>query len=176
MSSAMANDHETEDGTPIKIERMKRAQAKLVHRLLHEVISHLSYYNLRARREELAKYTVKELLLMRNEDKDSIIVAHYGGLLAGFCISRYDDGIIWLSWFGVSKQWRGKGVGSALVARLEATVLQRKCHKIWCDTRTSNKASAKVLKNSGFERICKIEQHWYGQDFYLWQKYIRRES
>jgi ribosomal protein S18 acetylase RimI-like enzyme len=173
MSSAMANDHESEYGTQIKVERMRCAQAKLVRRLMHEVISHLSYYNLRARREELAKYTAKELFLMREEDKDSIIVAHCGGLLAGFCISRYDDGVIWLSWFGVSKEWRGKGVGSALIAGLEATVLQRKCHKIWCDTRTSNKASVNVLKNSGFKRICKLEHHWYGQDFYLWQKYIR---
>ena len=36
ISSAMANDRESENGTQIKVERMKRAQAKLVRRLMGE--------------------------------------------------------------------------------------------------------------------------------------------
>jgi ribosomal protein S18 acetylase RimI-like enzyme len=157
---------------PIKVGRMKRSESGAVAHLIRKVISRLNYYNVQARREELAKYTRAELLRMQTEDGDSILVAHVGGCLAGFCLSWYDDGVIWLSWFGVDGIWREKGIGAALLEALESTVRRRKCHKMWCDTRTENLKSQKSLKMAGFKRICELERHWYGQDFYLWQKLV----
>ena len=151
---------------------MKRSEAAAVSHLILTVISQLEYYNARARREELAKYTEAELLRMQSEDSDSVLVAHMGDGLAGFCLSLYDDGVIWLAWFGVECQWREKGIGTALLAALECTVRGRRCHKMWCDTRTVNLKSQKTLKKAGFKRICELERHWYGQDFYLWQKLV----
>ena len=156
----------------IKVVRMKPSSAKVVASLFQQVVSGLGYYNLRARREELAKYTELELKKMRAEDEDSILVAMLGGRAVGFCFSRYDDGLIWLSWFGILKDCRGMGFGSALLEALQQTVRRRRCHKLWCDTRTSNLASQRLLKKFSFRRICKLENHWYSQDFYLWQKPI----
>jgi ribosomal protein S18 acetylase RimI-like enzyme len=156
----------------IKVGQMKRSEAPAASQLIRRVISRLNYYNARARREELAKYTHAHLLRMQSEDSDSILVAHIGECLAGFCLSRYDDGVIWLSWFGVDGVWRQKGIGTALLEALESTVRCRKCHKMWCDTRTVNLKSQKSLKKAGFKRICELERHCYGQDFYLWQKLV----
>lgn len=151
---------------------MKLASAKLVNNMIRQVVSRLEYYNHRARREELNKYTTNELIKMRAEDPDSVLIASLEGQPVGFCLSRYDDGVIWLSWFGVLSDCRGFGIGSALLETLQRTVRRRKCHKLWCDTRTENVASQNLLKKFGFRRICKLKKHWYGQDFYLWQKLV----
>jgi ribosomal protein S18 acetylase RimI-like enzyme len=109
---------------------------------------------------------------MTAEDRDSVLLACCGKETIAFCLNKYDDGVIWLSWFGVAENWRGNGVGAMLLKELEKTVAVRDCHKIWCDTRVSNRISQRVLQKAGYERICKLKRHWYGQDFYLWQKFI----
>jgi ribosomal protein S18 acetylase RimI-like enzyme len=128
---------------------------------------------MQARRVELSKYTQAGLAEMQAENENSVLIATLGKRAVGFCLSRYDDGVIWLSWFGVLSDCRRMGVGAALLEALERTVRRRKCHKIWCDTRTTNLPSQRLLKRVGFRRICKLAKHWYGQDFYLWEKFVR---
>lgn len=149
---------------------MKAEDAQETAELLDRVVSSLDYYNERARREELAKYTKTQLLQIIQEEPDAVLVARWSGKIVGFCISYYDDGLIWLSWFGVDDACRGQGVGRTLLEALEATAGRRHAHKIWCDTRVPNEKSARVLVAAGFQRLTMLKNHWYGQDFYLWEK------
>ena len=135
-----------------------------------EVISTLGYYNERARKEEIAKYTSPKLEDLAADDPDAVFVAYAHEEPIGFCISRYDDGLIWLSWFGVKNGHRRVGVGTALLRAMIGTVRRRQCHKVWCDSRTSNKESEIVLGQAGFRKICEVKNHWYGQDFFLWER------
>lgn len=134
------------------------------------VIQPLQYYNDRARAEEIAKYSPDNLLLLTKEDPDSVLVATANGEPVGFCISRYDDGLIWLSWFGTKAEFRKLGVGRKLLQALDGTVRGRRAHKIWCDTRVDNLASQSVLEESGFKRIASFTNHWYGHDYFIWEK------
>src|SRR6266404_3727292 len=156
----------------VKVCRLTPALTRSTSELIRQLISTLSYYNDRARREESLKYVPAKLRAMTREDRDSVLLARYDKRTVGFCLSRYDDGVIWLSWFGVLQDWRGHGVGAKLLKALEKTVIARKCHKIWCDTRVSNHISQLALRQAGYTRIAKLRYHWYGQDFYLWQKLI----
>lgn len=139
--------------------------------LMHDVIRPLAYYNERARRAELSKYSAGGLRALIAEDPQSVLVARAAGGLTGFCVSRFDDGTIWLSWFGTAAHARGRGVGAALLAALANTVPSRNAHKIWCDSRVDNMESAAVLERFGFRRIATLTNHWYGQDFFLWEWY-----
>jgi ribosomal protein S18 acetylase RimI-like enzyme len=141
--------------------------------LFKEVVAALPYYNEIAKKSEMAKYSPELLLESITDDPDSVLVAKIEGKLAGFCLSRDDDGLIWLSWFGVHDSYRRRGIGSALLQKLEDTVRNRKSHKIWCDCRTENSASKVVLKNCGYRQICTVQNHWYGQDFILWEKFVK---
>lgn len=150
---------------------MRADEAQQVAMMIRNAIEPLDYYNDRARGEEMAKYRAEGLLAMSHEDADSILLARSGEDLLGFCLSRYDDGVVWLSWFGVAEAHRGKGIGRLLLDALAATLPKRRSHKIWCDTRTNNVRSQRVLTEAGFRQIARIDNHWYGQDFFLWEWY-----
>ena len=82
--------------------------------------------------------------------------------------------IIPFGWSGLVfvEQYRGQRLSYLLLNELDKTVLLRNCHKIWCDSRTANKTSAHILGTHGYNQIVTIPDHWYRQDFILWQKFI----
>lgn len=159
------------DAAAVNIDRMPAHAAEQISSLMNEVIQSLPYYNERARREETAKYTASHLVSYVSDDPDAVLVAWQEATPIGFCVSRYDDGVVWLSWFGVAASARGLGVGTRMVRALLQTLASRGAHKLWCDTRTDNKGSQIVLERMGFARIARLDNHWYGQDFFLWEKY-----
>jgi ribosomal protein S18 acetylase RimI-like enzyme len=142
-----------------------------IARLFKSVVEKLDYYSDKAIKNELSKYTELELGQKQKDDPYSIIVAKDEAHdIVGFCFSRMDDTLVWLEWFGVSEKARQKGIARQLVSYLEGTLEAREAHKVWCDCRTSNLKSANLLSSSGYLPICTVKNHWYGQDFILWQK------
>lgn len=139
--------------------------------LMRDTIQPLSYYNERARRAELAKYSADGLRSLVAEDPQAVLVARDRTGLIGFCVSRHDDGTLWLAWFGTASRARGRGVGASLLAALAKTLPSRHAHKIWCDSRVDNTQSQSVLERAGFHRITTLTNHWYEQDYYLWEWY-----
>lgn len=139
-------------------------------RLFATVIQPLEYYSEAARRSEIAKYSVAELERSIAGDPDSVLIAKAGGAVVAFCMSEHDHGVLWLAWFGTSPPWRNRGVVQALVAALEGTLNHRGAHKIWCDSRTDNEPSKRLLTKLGFAQITTVVNHWYGHDYILWEK------
>jgi ribosomal protein S18 acetylase RimI-like enzyme len=142
--------------------------------LMRDTIQPLAYYNERARHAELEKYTARALRALADADRHAVLVAREASGLVGFCVSRFDDGTIWLSWFGTAAHVRGRGIGAALLAALTESLAQRHAHKIWCDSRTDNVESRAVLERAGFHRIATLTNHWYEQDYFLWEWYPTR--
>lgn len=139
--------------------------------LMRDTIRPLVYYNERAIAAELVKYTAEKLRAKSQDDPHAILVARDGDGLAGFCVSRFDDGTVWLDWFGTAARARNRGIGTALLAALAATLSARSAHKIWCDSRVDNVESKSVLERAGYRRTTTLVNHWYGQDYYLWEWY-----
>lgn len=159
-------------GRSLAVGRMRSEEAEAVSSLFVQVVSALPYYNDWAKKSEIAKYSATLLREALSADSDAVLVARVETDIVGFCISRQDDSLIWLSWFGVHPAYRHRGIGSALVNKLEETVRNGRSHKIWCDCRTENEASKAVLGTHGYRQICTVRNHWYGQDFILWEKAI----
>ncbi len=138
--------------------------------LMRDTIEPLSYYNERARRAELVKYSAENLRSLAAEPH-AILVTRDDDGLTGFCVSNFDDGTVWLSWYGTAARARGRGIGAALLAGLAATLPARDVQKIWCDSRTDNTESNTVLERAGYTRVATLTNHWYGQDYNLWECY-----
>jgi ribosomal protein S18 acetylase RimI-like enzyme len=143
-----------------------------VSALFSKVVSSLPYYNDTSKRAELSKYSPGRLQQLIAADVDSVQVAMADSRPVGFCFSSIDDGIIWLSWFGVSSDYRRRGVGTSLLRTLDERAKRAKAHKIWCDCRQNNGESRATLASFGYREICQLFNHWYGQDFLLWERSI----
>lgn len=142
--------------------------------LMRETVAAIPYYNDQAKRAEFARYSADALRVLAAAHPDDILVARDDTGLIGFCVSRFDDGTIWLSWFGTAAHARGRGVGAALLNALAATLPARGAHKIWCDSRTDNVESRATLERAGFQRVATLANHWYHQDYYLWEWFPTR--
>jgi ribosomal protein S18 acetylase RimI-like enzyme len=138
--------------------------------LFSRTVSSLEIYSESARTSEIQKFSSDELSRRIREDRHAVSLAFVGSKLAGFLITEYQHGPIWIDWYGVNPDFRNLGVGKAILKHLIAAAPNRKASKIWCDTRTSNTQSISLLKNLKFERLCEIKNHWHGQDFYLWAR------
>jgi len=58
---------------------------------------------------------------------------------------------------------------------LESSVHQRDCHKVWCDTKVDNVQSISLLISLGYTKVATLKNHWYGLDYYLWEKLINKQ-
>lgn len=146
-----------------------------INDLFIEIVHSLKYYNDTAISDEKTKYSSEELKKKLLEDKLSIIAVYDDENIVGFCFSRFDDYTIWLEWFGISKSYRGANIGNLILEELEKATIKRGCHKIWCDSRTENIASFKVLQRNGYTLVTTLKNHWYKQDFFIWQKLLTNE-
>jgi ribosomal protein S18 acetylase RimI-like enzyme len=151
---------------------MRSGEAEELNHLFAGIVEALPYYNDTAKRSEIAKYSAESLRQLAEKEPDSVLVARVAEQIIGFCFSESDDGLVWLAWFGVAPSFRHQGVGSQLLAKLDETVRNGRSHKIWCDCRTENEASKIALTNHGYVQLCTVRNHWYGQDFILWEKSV----
>ncbi len=156
----------------IKLNYATENDIESISKLFTDILDTLEYYNDTAKHNERTKYSPDELSAKLLEDKFSIITVHDGDTLVGFCFSRFDDFTIWIEWVGIKPSYRGTNIGNIILEELEKSTLNRGCHKIWCDSRTENIASFKVLQRNGYTLVTTLKNHWYNQDFFIWQKYL----
>lgn len=151
---------------------MNENESEQVASLFEEIVSKLAYYNDLAIKTELKKYESFELIKKIRDDSYSIITVKDLNQIVGFCFSRFDDYIIWLEWFGIKSTYRKTGISNLIIKKLVESTIERGCHKIWCDCRTTNLISKKVLISNDFIPIATVNNHWYNQDFILWHKLL----
>lgn len=146
----------------------------LVREAFCSVVEPLEVYNDQARRCELERYTVACLRELVQADPRNVVVAVDGGAVRGFAITRHDDGLLWLCWYGVVPTARGRGISRRLLERVLDLARERGYWKVWCDARSENVRSIACLERAGFRVVCELERHWHGQDFVLMERWLER--
>jgi aminoglycoside 6'-N-acetyltransferase I len=100
----------------------------------------------------------------RSREPESVLVAEVEGELVGFaelsirpradgCVT---DRVAYLEGWYVEPDWRGHGLGKALVAAAERWARQQGCLELASDTDIDNELSLKVHKALGFEEVGQI--------------------
>lgn len=145
-----------------------------VREAFRSVVEPLEVYNEQARRCEVERYTVSYLQELLQVDPRNVVIAVDGGAVQGFAITRPDDGLLWLCWYGVVPSARGRGISRPLLERVLDLARERGYWKIWCDARSENVRSIACLEQAGFRVVCELERHWHGQDFVLMERWLER--
>jgi len=157
----------------VKVVDAEEGDLPATARLFAGILREIPYYNALAKDGEVGKYTAKTLSRKISEDPHSVLVAKdVDGKIVGFSFNHFDDYTIWIDWLGVESTTRNSGVGAAMLRETLRTAPERRAHKVWCDTRTINEPSKNLLHKMGFGRLTEIKNHWYGQDFILWEKFV----
>ena len=152
----------------------KSKDASLLSKFYRHIISKNPYYSPEAIKSELERFSqkniskelkIKDNLYIFTKEKDKII---------GACNGYYEAGMFWVDWLIVDPLKRRNVIGSAMMLYLENKLTKQGIHKIWNDSRTTNKESKALLVKLGFKKIASIKKHWYKQDFILWQKVISK--
>ena len=150
-------------------------EALEVERLVSGVIEESPYYSALAKSSEKQKYTAKHLLKLAQADPFSVLLAVDGDCPVGFCLNVVEDTLLWVSWGGVLPEYRRSGIAKCFHDLIAQSACARGAHKIWCDCRTENEPSISLLTAFGFSKIGVVKNHWYGHDYFLWEKVVRPE-
>jgi ribosomal protein S18 acetylase RimI-like enzyme len=158
--------------TPAEIRPARFDELPAVRDLFVEVVRDVAVYNERALRSELEKYSLQHLEALHREDPRFILVATGPSGLGAFAISRTDDDLLWLSWFGVREAARGRRLSAQLLSHLGVAARDMGYWKIWCDARDTNVPSIRALEQAGFRQVCRLRRHWHGQDYVILEVFV----
>ena len=155
----------------MKIRHANLKDAPMLSKLMGLIINSTHYYSIEARKEETKKHDLKFLKQYLSDKKYyCCLVATEEKEIIGFAIGRNEAGVFWADWLGVRKDKRRGGVAELLMKEWEKILKKKGVHKIWCDTRTSNKESVSLLLKLKYKKLGLFGNGWYKQDFFLWEK------
>jgi ribosomal-protein-alanine N-acetyltransferase len=92
----------------------------------------------------------------------NVAVAAMGKEVAGFGIMRYHDNDAHLMLFAVRPSYRRKGVGSALLAWLEAIAVTAGVELIWLEARSTNAEALAFYRASGYRVLDTMRRYYSG--------------
>jgi ribosomal protein S18 acetylase RimI-like enzyme len=83
-------------------------------------------------------------------ERDLFFVADVDGAMVGTVMGGYDGHRGWIYSVAVDPQYRGQGIGSALIRRLEAALEKRGCLKVNLQVRASNARVVAFYEKLGY--------------------------
>lgn len=123
-----------------------------------------------SRQADIDRFTLEALEQLIARDAQMVLIVEDGGRPAGFCLATDQHGPIWIDWIAVAPEIRGRGVARALLSTLIETARNRGAGRVWCDCLAINAGAIAMLEAAGFTRIAHLANHWWGQDYLLWER------
>ena len=136
----------------IKISLATTKDIPALSRFYQSIIRESPYYSEVAIKEELKRFSIKNLT-KEFCDKDNLyLIAKLGNEIVGARNGYREAGMFWSDWGVVHASNRCHGISRPLMAFFENKLKKEGAHKIWCDSRTNNKESILSLKSFGFKK------------------------
>jgi GNAT superfamily N-acetyltransferase len=111
---------------------------------------------------KMKQWLCKETYFMVEDTKKTIGVVG--------CFMKF--GCCKLIHMAVLKNYRGKGIGSALLAKVYEFAKKNNAHKIWLDTSSRLKDSISFYQKAGFRLVGELKKHFWGEDIVLFEKLL----
>lgn len=109
----------------------------------------------------------------RIENKNEILlIATENHQIVGMALGREAAGVCGLGFLAVTKECRGRGVGSRLLNRFIKEGRKRKAHKIWLFTSPHLVPAIMLYVRSGFLPEGFLRKHTRGLDMIIYSKFL----
>src|SRR3989344_1777408 len=159
-----------------KVTKAAKRNIPFIYPLIKRVIYGTPYYPPEGKKMESSKYTPAGLKEKLESKSWLVLVAKNKNQIAGFLSGYFDYGVFWVDWIGVDEEYRRQGLAIKIMKELETIAGRNKVHKIWLDTIIANKEAISMFTSLGFKKIANLKNHWYHDDFYLWERVLRRNK
>lgn len=114
------------------------------------------------------RWTPKRILDGICDGATNVAVARDGRRLAGFGIMAYRDEEAHLLLLAVQASYRRRGIGSALVAWLEAPALAAGIGMVRLEARRTNRAALAFYRRLGYKEMQVIHGYYRGMEDCVW--------
>lgn len=112
-------------------------------------------------------------LMERIENKSEILlIAVENRQIVGVALGREAAGVCSLGFLAVTKECRGRGVGSRLLNRFIKEGRKRKAHKIWLHTSPHLVPAIRLYVKNGFLPEGFLRKHTRGLDMIIYSKFL----
>jgi len=108
------------------------------------------------------KWTAARVLKCIREPATNVIVIREGAGLAGFAIMKYRDDEAHLLLFAVDTARRRRGIGTALLAWLEATALTAGIGVVYLEARVRNSGAREFYRSHGYAEVARVAKMYRG--------------
>jgi ribosomal-protein-alanine N-acetyltransferase len=142
--------------TPSEITILRMSEHDLLEVVEIEEQSGLSKWGWAAYYAEL-QGTNRDLMLIARPVRSSII--EYKPI-AGYIIAREAAGELHINNFAVRPEFRRRGIGGALLARVLAEARRRKANAAFLEVRSANYAAQALYEKSGFKAIARRANYY----------------
>ncbi len=157
----------------IRITKLSAKDIPQTHKLLHSVIRHHNCYSNEACRVWEHFYTPARLKKSLRDKNWLCLIAKDKNKIIGFAnIFQIYGGVARSDWTLVHPDYRHHGVGHALMAAKFKECKKLGCHKIETDSIVGNEFGKRLLEETGWKKIANLKNHWFGQDYYLWERFL----
>jgi ribosomal protein S18 acetylase RimI-like enzyme len=157
---------------PFHTRSLEAADLPAAAQVLEAAILASPLYNEWSKRGEIASLGATALTMKLESGDFAVTAAFEGDTMIGVIVFSFEAGLAWLDWIAVAADHRGRGVAHVLMRAFEGSAVERGAHKIWCDSRVENTASQKLLESHGYSVAMTLKRHWYGLDFFIWEKFL----
>lgn len=144
---------------------------RLPQLFLRAINEDYSFYNKAARKKILNRNSLFHLLTAKINSNRVILVCNTKdkdqvGVLLG---ALGPDGVGIVNWLYVIPEFRKNKIASNLLLRTEKEFKQKGCHKLTVSTEIAQK----FYKKMGYTLEGKLKNHWWGEDFYIFSKFLK---
>lgn len=102
-------------------------------------------------------------------DQGCVMVGLIEGEIAAFSVCSLDNGIVWMHWGATLARFRRFGTALRASAAMVERFRGRCFSKLCTVSRIGNRRAEALLRRSGFRAACELRNHWFGEDFILWE-------
>ena len=114
-------------------------------------------------------------LLAAKLNKDRIILTgcNREGNIIGVLLGALNlDGVGTVNWLFVLPEYRKKGIARKMLSMVEKDFLKRGCHKLV----VTSEIASEFYRKIGYEREGLLKNHWWGKNFYIFSKVLKKRS
>jgi RimJ/RimL family protein N-acetyltransferase len=158
------------------IREARPADVPLIHAELMDVIATSPYYSERFKAHEMGRLDKNFLRNLMSIDPWHIMIMCADGVPGGAMVSGPEYGAVFRYWSWVFPSHRQTKLGMFGMRAFDEHWNNQRFHKAFTYVRPENEVARMLLKRYGYRETALLEQHIFGQDYLLIEKFYEKDA